>query len=740
MTAFRALTLLSLFFWAPLTAQNIQGIIVDSDQVPLSEVLVFNARNGSHTHSNGQGRFQLSETETGDSIQLVMLGYETTWMIIKQEKDDIKVVLEARTFSLNEVVILPRINALHLMADMDIQMNPVQSSQDILRLVPGLVIGQHAGGGKAEQMFLRGFDLDHGTDILITADGMPVNMVSHAHGHGYADLHFLIPETVDRIDFGKGPYYGDKGNLNTAGYVDFSTKSALENSVVKLEVGQFQTKRVLGMFDLAHSNRHKAYVATEYLSTDGPFESPQDFKRINIMGKYTGQISSQDKVSILASHFTSRWDASGQIPQRKIDDGSISRFGAIDDTEGGETARTNVLISTNHVLQDQLLINTSAYYSRYIFELFSNFTFFLNDPVNGDQIRQKESRDIFGLSSHLDYAFNINGIDGLFKAGISLRHDDSQGNELSHTANRKVTLEQRRKGDIRETAIGMFIHPEIHLVKWTVLPGIRLDAFDFTYVNALSNAYDRQSVNKWVVSPKFNLLYNANTNLQFYLKTGKGFHSNDTRVVIAQNGRQAAPAAWGSDLGLIWKPRQSLMVNGALWHLDLDQEFVYVGDEGVVEPSGKTRRKGVDLSIRHQPLPWLYTFLDASYAHARSRTGSNGENFIPLAPEMVLGGGMSVQFPSGFYGGFKIRHINDRPANEDASLTALGYTVIDAHLGASWRNLDIGCQIQNLFNSAWNETQFATTSRLMDEPNEIEEIHLTPGTPFFIKAVLSYSF
>ncbi|MEO1653079.1 MAG: TonB-dependent receptor plug domain-containing protein, partial [Bacteroidota bacterium] len=249
----------------------------------------------------------------------------------------------------------------------------VITAQEILRRVPGLFIGQHAGGGKAEQIFLRGFDIDHGTDVNLTVDGMPVNMVSHAHGQGYADMHFLIPETIDQIDFGKGPYYAHKGNFNTAGYVDFETKNRLDNSLVKLEYGRFNTFRSVGLFNLVNTEKNNAYLAAEYTLTDGPFDASQNFTRFNLMGKYTGQVSSRDRFSLLVSHFTSKWDASGQIPNRAVDAGLIGRFGAIDDTEGGSTTRTNVMGEFIRNLNANTFLKSHAFYSHYTFELFSNF-------------------------------------------------------------------------------------------------------------------------------------------------------------------------------------------------------------------------------------------------------------------------------------------------------------------------------------------------------------------------------
>ena len=317
------------------------------------------------------------------------------------------IVLEEKRYQLDELIITEELNAMRTISKLDLNTSPVNSSQEVLRKVPGLIIGQHAGGGKAEQLFLRGFDVDHGTDVSISVDGMPVNMVSHAHGQGYSDLHFLIPETIQKIDFGKGPYYGQQGDFNTAGYVDFSTRDYLKDSQISMSVGDFNSLRTLGLFNLlGNTKRQNAYLAAEYIATDGPFESPQNFNRLNLFGKYVIFSPENDKLSLTASHFTSRWDASGQIPQREVDNGNITRFGAIDDTEGGQTERTNFNVEFSKYISDDTRLKTNAFYSNYSFELYSNFTFFLEDPVNGDQIKQQEERHIFGVNTVIiSYSF-----------------------------------------------------------------------------------------------------------------------------------------------------------------------------------------------------------------------------------------------------------------------------------------------------------------------------------------------
>ncbi|EPR68269.1 TonB-dependent receptor [Cyclobacterium qasimii] len=723
-----------------LFGQAIEGTVINSKKELISDAQILNLSTKTHTHSDENGKFVLQNISVGDTLKLSHLGYELNNTIIRSLSSPITIVLDEKSISLEGVVISPKTNALNLITKIDLQTNPVSSSQDILRQVPGLFIGQHAGGGKAEQIFLRGFDIDHGTDIAITVDGLPVNMVSHAHGQGYADLHFVIPETVDKIDFSKGPYYADKGNFATAGYVNFQTKRNLDNSSIKMEKGQFSTNRLLGMFDVLNNDKHDAYIATEYLSTDGPFESPQNFNRINLFGKYTGNITPLDKLGITFSHLSSKWDASGQIPQRAIEMGMISRFGAIDDTEGGNTSRTNVLVNYEKFIDEQSYIKSTVFYSQYDFELYSNFTFFLEDEVNGDQIKQEESRNIYGLNTEYYRSFFINKIEATVQAGVNLRNDQSNGNALSHTLNRRQTLSYLQLGDINETNLGSYLNANFYYKKWTFNPSIRVDYFDFQYNDALQVDYETQTSSKTIVSPKLNILYDYTQNLQVYLKGGKGFHSNDTRVILSQSGKETLPAAYGLDAGFVWKPVPKLLVNTAYWYLFLEQEFAYVGDAGIVEPSGKTRRQGIDLSLRYQPLKWLFWNFDTNYTHARSIEEESGNDYIPLAPDFILESGLNALHKSGIYGGANVRHIKNRPANEDNSIIAEGYTVVDLNVGYKLKKLNFGIQVQNLLNTEWNETQFATESRLQNETIPVEELHFTPGTPFFIKGTVEFKF
>ncbi len=722
---------------------TIRGKIIDKNGTSLPDAYVYTLRGDLHTHTDALGFFELKNLNQGDTLVISYLGFETIKRIVDEDDfgKSVIILMKEANFELGQVTISNALNSVNKVTSIDLKTNPVSSSQEILRTVPGLFIGQHAGGGKAEQIFLRGFDIDHGTDIAITVDGMPVNMVSHAHGQGYADLHFLIPETIEKIDFGKGPYYSHHGNLNTAGYVDFRTKDRLDQSSAGLEVGEFNTLRVHGMFDLLGSSKqHSAYLASEYILSDGPFESPQNFRRMNIMGKYFHEMDSGDRLSFVASRFYSQWDASGQIPQRLVDDGSITRFGAVDDTEGGQTSRTNLALDHTRILGDNTFIRNRAYLSEYDFELYSNFTFFLEDPVNGDQIRQRENRSIYGINSTLFHNITGQRFDLELSYALGLRYDNINDVELSRTSNRQNTLERLAFGNIDESNIYSSVNANIGFRDWTINAGLRLDFFDMSYIDRILPQYTSRSENQFILSPKLNLLYNPNPGLQLFLKSGIGFHSNDTRVVVNREGREVLPAAYGIDLGGVFKPLPRIWINTALWYLFMKQEFVYVGDAAVVEPSGRTERKGIDLGVRYQLAEYLFLNTDLNYTQARSLDDGEGENYIPLAPLFTGVGGITFRKPSGLSGSLRYRFIGNRPANEDNSIVAEGYFITDFNASYTWKDLTIGLIVENIFDVEWNEAQFATESRLRNEFQGVDELHFTPGVPRFLRVNVRYGF
>lgn len=706
---------------------------------------------GLSTTSNELGFFLFQNLPAGEyTITVNYLGFEqktiTSVQVRDSETTTLRIELSPAPIQLSDVeVSTPAGQPFQHFSGLDILLRPVNSTQDVLRVVPGLFIAQHAGGGKAEQIFLRGFDIDHGTDIQLTVDGMPVNMVSHAHGQGYADLHFIIPELIERVDFNKGPYQADAGNFATAGSVHFKTRDAIDQNSLKLEAGQFNTARVVGAFNLLGKqaelrNRH-AYLASETFYSDGYFDEPQGFRRINLLGKFTALLDDEQRVSISTSAFQSTWDASGQVPERAIQSGQITRFGAIDPTEGGKTSRYNINFEHLKSLKNNAIVRNHLYYSRYAFELYSNFTFFLNDPVNGDQIRQKEERGIFGYNGTYMQTGQLLNRPIQTEAGIFFRNDQVEGNELSRVKQRDYTTTQLALGNVSETNTGAFLAATWHLSKrFSVNAGLRTDLFLFAYDDQLDSLYQRNPVNSAITSPKLKLQYDISPDFRIYLAAGTGFHSNDTRVVTQRNGLQTLPRANGADLGAIFKPAARWMVHAAAWYLALEQEFVYVGDEAVIEAGGRTERYGFDLSARVQLHRSLFFDTDLTYSHARAVDEPEGGNFIPLAPAFTATGGLSWDQNNGFFGSLRFRHLADRAANEDNSLIAEGYFLTDALMG--WRNqrLEFQVSVQNLFNQAWKEAQFETESRLPNEPESVTEIHYTPGSPFYLKGGVSFRF
>ncbi|MFK7908898.1 MAG: TonB-dependent receptor, partial [Chitinophagales bacterium] len=509
--------------------------------------------------------------------------------------------------------------------------------------------------------------------------------------------------------------------------------------------GAFDTKRAVALIDVLgkdnNERKQSAYIASEYLFTNGAFESPQNFRRINLMGKYHQHLNENKVMTATFSHFNSQWDASGQIPERAVASGLIGRFGAIDDTEGGNTSRTNLNLQLTSFTENGNLFKNQFYYSHYDFELYSNFTFFLEDSENGDQIRQKEDRNIFGYNTAYDIESRLADRPFYTEIGAGIRFDDSNENELSRTKNRTTVLERMAYGDVDETNINAYVDATWEVTeKLNINTGLRYDQFQFEYVDFLQTNYERQSQSKGILAPKVSLSYDFNQNLQVYGKAGIGFHSNDARVVVAQDGTEILPKALGADLGMLWKPTKNLLVNMGVWRLDLEQEFVYVGDAGVVEPSGATERYGLDFSLRYQFNDWLYLDTDVNLTEAKSVGEPEGANYIPLAPLFTSIGGLTVQHPSGFNGSLRYRYMGDRPANEDYSVTAEGYMILDAVVKYTHSRFEVGISVENLLDVEWNETQFDTESRLVNETEPVSEIHFTPGTPFFAKVGIGVFF
>ncbi|RMZ59578.1 TonB-dependent receptor [Chryseobacterium nematophagum] len=738
---------LALSIFGKLKAQESEKhmLIKDAeDKFPIADALIQFDHGNAHTHSETDGSFQFSVKTFPDTLVISHKGYDDMKWIMTSPEDQNKVIfLQHIPFQISEVVI----NHSSFLSDItkvDLNKFPVNSAQDLLRKVPGLFIAQHAGGGKAEQLFLRGFDADHGTDVSVNVDGMPVNIVSHAHGQGYSDLHFVIPETVNNIDFGKGAYYVDRGDFNTAGYVDFKTYDQLKNSMVKLEGGSFNSKRILGMFNILHDevNRKNAYLAAEYNYTDGPFDVKQNFNRINIFGKYNQWITDHDYFNIQFSTFSSSWNASGQIPERAVDEGIISRWGSIDPTEGGKTSRTNIQMNFKHIISPSEQIDAMAFYSKYNFNLYSDFTFFLKDKDHGDEIQQTDGRNIYGAQLKYSKHFSLPNSSLHWTSGVGFRNDDINTLQLNHVYHRDLLL--NKLSDVTGIETNLYAYSGIiwKTGKWTINPGLRVDHFIFNMHDILD--YEQLpaggSTEATRVSPKLDFSFAQNENVMWFLKTGMGFHSNDLRVVVPHKNENTLPYSMGGDLGVRLHPFKSLIITPTVWYMYLQQEFVYVGDDAVIEPSGKSSRFGADLGIRFQPLENLYLNADINYSHARFIQEEKGQDYIPLAPVVTSTGSINWDFLNGFSIGMQYRYLGARPAVEDNSIRTQSYFVNDLMLSYARKRWGANIQVNNLFNVQWNEAQFATETQLKGEAEPITDLTYTPGNPFGLKVGVYYKF
>lgn len=722
----------------------IKGRIIDAQsRQPLESAFIEQKDNyNAKTITDHYGNFSLKVNSREALLVTTFIGYRSDTSLCAGNKEML-IELQHGAVDLKDVVISQNATGQQkfaALAKVDLDLKPVRNTQELMRLVPGLFIAQHAGGGKAEQIFLRGFDCDHGTDIAVSMDGIPVNMVSHAHGQGYSDAHFIIPETINTIDYGTGPYYTQHGNLNTAGYVAFSTYNNISQSRVQVEAGRYNTFRTLAMIDLLKKNKDKqsAYIAGDFYYTDGPTINHQNFNRFNMFGKYNLAISDNTRLTASLSGFKSKWDASGQIPERAVAQGIISRFGSIDPSEGGNTERYNANITLAHHFANGILWENQAYYSRYIFNLYSDFTFYLNDPMNGDEINQAEKRNVVGYLSKITQqkVFTSWTLTSIYGAGI--RYDATDSSKLAHVVKRSF-LNYIQSGNIKEANAFGYMEQQAAIGKWFIDAGVRVDYFHFNYVNLLASQ-QLPSQGKSIISPKLNIQYTLNNKVQLFVKAGKGFHSNDTRVVIANKGHAILPAAYSADAGITMKPNNKLLLNIAAWYLYLDQEFVYVGDDGNIEPSGKTRREGIDMLARYQLTTNLFANVNMNFSRPRAIGEVKGQNYIPLAPIATSTGGIFYRSKYGLNGSLTYRYIKDRPANDNNSIVAKGYFLLDGSLNYSKPKYEIGVALENILNTDWNEAQFATTSQLKNETQPVTQLNFTPGIPFFFRFKLALFF
>jgi outer membrane receptor protein involved in Fe transport len=785
--------ILSIFTFSAVAhnAGNICGTVSEAKSgIPLIgvNIQIKSSLIGTSTDINGKFEFQNIHIGTYNLV-ISSIGYQTIIRNVNVKEnitDTLTINLEESVIGFDEITVqgvrpVSASSSKEIRA-IDMQLKPFRTSQDMLLMVPGLVIAQHQGGGKAEQIFLRGFDCDHGTDISLNVDGMPVNMPTHAHGQGYADLHFLISETVDEMEVNKGPYLATEGDFCTAGAVNFKTKDILESNLVKIEAGQFNTQKYTLMFQPDNGGiEQNGYLAMQYHQSDGPFLSPEKFQRMNIFGKYFFQLTTNSKLTFSAGGFSTGWNASGQIPDRAVKQGIISRFGGIDDLEGGVTNRKNLIVGYKFLASDGNEFEVNSFFTQYNFKLYSNFTYFLQDSANGDMIEQNEHRTMQGINANYKFATTWFGMHQQNKIGGGYRGDNI-GIQLWHSPNR-IRMNVFTDDVVDQQNLNIWYQQEFVVSpKIKVVWGLRHDYFTFSKDDYAGSSLD--SINNGlphgsgisfhsVFSPKLNLIISPNRKLDLYFNFGQGFHSNDARDAVIGNRVDELSNTWKSEglsdsqidtrlkkynfdpvmqktgtlpkataaeIGIKTRLFNKLHLSVSTWYLYLDKEFVYSGDGGTTELSDPTQRLGVDASARLSILPWLWADIDINTAKGKIKNLPEGQNHIPLAPTLTATGGLSVIRDHGFSGSIRFRHLRDRPANEDNSIVALGHTLFNATLAYNYKQFTFNVYGENLLNIEWNEAQFATETRLKGEQESVTELCFTPGNPINFQFGVSYKF
>jgi TonB family protein len=616
--------------------------------------------------------------------------------------------------------------------DRDFQLRPVGSVQDILRVTPGLVMVQHSGGGKANQYFLRGFDADHGTDLALSIDGVPINLVSHAHGQGFADTNFIIPEVVERVEITKGPYFASQGDFATAGAVNMVSRDAFEHSSAAAGFVVSPGHGAAGYRGLAIASPTftdlplKATFAAEVGRTNGPFDNPEGWDRYKLFNKLTINFSPTSSLSLTEMSYAGNWHGSGQIPARAVDQGLITRFGSIDPDEGGNTARHQLALLYHLRPSETSELRAMAYLAAYRFNLFSNFTLYLRDPDDGDEIEQIDRRTFYGAKVSYRVVHQAGPVLLDTTIGADLRSDDVHA-ELWDTLHRQP-ITAVRSDDVNETFMAAYVNEEVTPARWLRADvAARADLLSFAVEDRLTTgalAAPGSGVGAaHQLSPKASLvatpLDRPRAQLDLYANFGRGFHSNDVRGVFAQPSVTPLARATGEELGARARLFERWDLAAALWQLDLTSETVWNGDDGTTTVSDPTNRRGVELETRYEVTPWLAADAEVTFTKSHFTTDRENGGGLALAPKQTWAGGVSGRHALGpGVGRFGLRFygIGDRPATDDGALTAPGFTQLDLHLGYRHRRFDLAFDVENLLDGDFRSAQFATVSRLRTEP------------------------
>lgn len=617
----------------------------------------------------------------------------------------------------------------------DFSTRPLLRVGELVEVVPGMIATQHSGSGKANQYFLRGMNLDHGTDFSVHFEGVPVNFRTHAHGQGYLDINFMIPELVETVSYRKGTYYADVGDFSGAGSASFKTYDRLEQGFAEITAGEdgYQRLIIADSFDIGQGH---LLLGGEMQYQDGPWDLPEDVEKYNALVKYSAQIGDVS-AHLIATAYRNSWNATDQIPHREVESGRLSRFGFIDPDIGGETERYSLIGKAKWNNFDATL-----YAIHYQLNLFSNPTYFQEDTVNGDEIEQADKRQIYGGSLRYENQMQLSGYRIIPKAGLEFRYDDIGDTNLYQTVARNRTA-ALIDDQVQEFSTSAFAEAEIF---WTdrlrTTLGLRADYYNWDVTaKAPGSQGNSGSGSDSILSPKFSMAYTIADQTEIYASYGQGFHSNDVRgVEVTDNPVEALVKIDGAELGIRSEAVDNLKITLAAFWLETDSELIFVGDAGTTEPSNGAKRYGVELSAFWQPVDWLVLDLTAAKTKARFKGLPSGEDHVPDAHEFVAGAGITATLNNGFTGSLRARHFGSAPLNEADSVSKDSTTLVNLGLSYDFGKLEVGLDVLNLLDTEAHDIEFLFESQLAGETAPVEDIHFHPVAPRSIRASIRYEF
>ena len=622
---------------------------------------------------------------------------------------------------------------------------PALRTGELLEFVPGMIVTQHSGDGKANQYFLRGFNLDHGTDFATFVDGMPVNMRTHAHGQGYSDLNFLIPELVQRIDYKKGTYFADEGDFASAGAAHIRLADSLPAGIASLSMGSYGYQRAVLADSFAAINGTVLY-GLEINRNNGPWDTPEKVRKYSGTLRYS-QGTQEDGFSITAMAYKNNWNSTDQIPLRAVQSGLIDRFGAIDPTDGGATSRYSLAYAMHKRSQDSI-VEMDAYVVQSTLDLFSNFTYFLGNPADGDQFNQSEHRRMGGFNASKTWLSEIAGLDMRNKIGLQTRYD-----KLSPVGIYNTVAQQRtstiRQDEVKEASAGFYAENTIQwLPKFRSIAGLRYDTYHFDVNSSIQG--DSGKANDHITSPKLSLIFGPWDKTEYFINYGRGFHSNDARGTTQTrlpDGSASTPVTplvktKGGELGVRTEIVPGLQSSLALWRLDIASELVFVGDAGETEPSRASRRTGIEWNNHYIAAPWLLFDLDLAASRARYTQHDVVGDYIPGSLDKVASFGVTVTDIGRWYGGLELRYFGPRPLIEDNSVRSASTTLAYARLGYKVAaNTKLTLDVFNLFDKQASDIDYYYQSRLNGEAAEgVNDIHFHPVEPRTVRLTLVHNF